>query len=184
MEKSRDALKILIKGETEAVAMYASFALKAEIEGWYNTAALFTALSEAESIHIKNHLQSLGEDFTPDTQKTEVGSTLENLNAAIEGESEESRRLYPRLIRSIKSELSGEYGKVARLSMTWARKVEKEHARLLKKARKAIKNGRDLPVDKIYLCKVCGNIVFDDPGEVCDVCGHDTQFFKQIKGDE
>jgi len=153
MEKSREALKILIKGESEAAEMYDSFSLKAAEEGWKNIAALFKALSQAERIHIKNHLNALGEDFTAETVEVASQSTADNLIRAIEGETEESRKLYPRLIRDIKSETKSEYGKVARLSMTWARKVEKEHARLLKKAAKALSKGRDLEVTNIYLAR-------------------------------
>jgi len=185
MEKSREALKILIKGESEAAEMYDSFSLKAAEEGWTKIAALFKALSQAERIHIKNHLNALGEVYTVPSETADVQSTGENLARAIEGESEESRKLYPRLIRYIKSETNSEYGKVARLSMTWARKVEKEHARLLKKAYKALAKGRDLEVKNIYLCQVCGNIVLDEFGEdTCAVCGHDIQFFNQVKGVE
>jgi len=183
MEKSKEALKTLIKGESEAVLMYDSFSLKAAEEGWKNIAALFKALSQAERIHIKNHLNALGEDFTAETVEVASQSTADNLIRAIEGETEESRKLYPRLIRDIKSETKSEYGKVARLSMTWARKVEKEHARLLKKAAKALSKGRDLEVTNIYLCQVCGNIVLNELGEeTCAVCGHDRQFFNQVKG--
>lgn len=183
MEKSREALKILITGESNAVNTYEAFSKKAYEEGYNHIGDLFEALSKAERIHIKNHLHALDEEYTPVDDKVIINSTLENLQQAIRGESEESKRMYPQLIKSIKSECNTEYGKVARLSMTWAQKVEKEHARLLKKALKSLKEGNDLSIERIYLCQVCGNIVLDkldDKG--CKVCGHDNQFFNQISG--
>lgn len=185
MEKSKNALKILITGECNAVKTYEAYSLKAKEEGYVKIAALFAALSKAERIHIKNHLNALAEDYTVVTDEVVAGSTLDNIKSAIEGESEESRELYPRLIRSIRSECKTEYGKVARLSMMWARKVEKEHARLLKRAYKALKKGIDFQFQTIYLCQVCGNIELDNlKGDVCDICGHDIQFFSPLKGEE
>jgi len=184
MEKSKEALKILITGESNAVKIYEASSKKAFEDGYKNIGLLFDALSKAERIHIKNHQHALEDEFTPELDDIAPGTTLENVLAAIKGESEEASKMYPQLIKKIKSECNTEYGKVARLSMLWAQKVEKEHARLLKKALKALKSGNDLVLEKIYLCQVCGNIILDDlKGKECDVCGHDTQFFNQIAGE-
>lgn len=178
MEKSKEALRILITGETNAVKTYELFAEKAREEGYENIGLFFEVLSKAERIHIKNHLHALGEKFSPELIEVAVSSTSENLAAAISGERDECKKLYPRLVKQIKSECKTEFGKVARLSMIWAQKVEKEHARLLGLALKSLKKGKDLPLQNIYLCQVCGNIVINDLSDnVCDVCGHDKQFF-------
>lgn len=185
MEKSREALKILIKGENEAVRNYVAYSKVAMEEGFTRTAGLFDALSKAERIHIKNHLNALGEDYEPQLEPAVTGTTLENIAAAMAGENEESRHLYPGLMRSIKGECSDDYGKVARLSMLWARKVEKKHAKLLKKAYKAMKQGGEIAYKVIYLCQVCGNLELDViKDDICDVCGHDSQFFNALKGGE
>lgn len=182
MNQVKDALKILIKGECDAVALYAQFSEKAKLEGFNNITMLFDALVAAERIHIKNHYNALGEEFTPEkSTPQEIGSTLDNLFTAITGEVEENKNLYPRLIKSIKKECKTDYGKVARLSMTWAKIVEKEHARLLKLAYKSLKSGKDLSFKTIMICQVCGNIVIDKIDEKeCVVCGHDHIFFKSL----
>lgn len=184
MNKTQKALKILLDGESSAVKMYSRYSSVAIEEGFENIAALFRSLVAAEKIHIKNHLNALGEEYSAKIEEDyTVSTTLDNLNTALEGEVKENKELYPKLVKSIKSECKTEYGKVARLSMTWAQKVEKEHATLLKKALKSIKSGRDLDFNNIYICQVCGNIVLDDDSEkVCDICGHDAIFFKSIKG--
>lgn len=185
MEKTQRALKILIDGESSAVNMYNKFSLTAKKEGLKNIYMLFSALVMAEKIHIKNHYNALKEEYTPVIDdEYKIGSTLDNLNTAIKGEVEENKKLYPGLIKSIKSECKSEYGKVARLSMSWAQKVEKEHSVLIKKAFKSLKKGNDIEFKSIYICQVCGNVVLDDKAKKeCEICGHDIIFFKSIEGD-
>ena len=181
MEKSKEALKILITGESNAVKIYEIFSTKAYEEGYGNIGLLFDVLSKAERIHVKNHLHALEEEFEPELNEVSVQSTMENLKTAITGETEESKKMYPRLIKSIKSECGTEFGKVAKLSMTWALKVEKEHAKLLKIALKALNSGSDMMLKSIFLCQVCGNMVINDlTDDVCKVCGHDRQFFNEM----
>lgn len=182
MNKVRRALKILIKGENDAVVLYGQFLDQAKLEGYNNIATLFEALIMAERIHIKNHYNALGEEFIPvKSEIKQIGSTLENLITALTGEAYENKKLYPQLIKSIKKECSNDYGKVAKLSMMWAKIVEKEHARLLKSAFKSLKSGNDILFDNISICQVCGNVVIDKIADKeCTVCGHDHIFFKTI----
>lgn len=185
MEKTKEALKTLILGEREAVSKYRKYSDVAKEEGYLNTALLFKALVYAEEIHIKNHLNALGESFQEDNVSDIVlGNTLDNLKNSLEGEVLENKSLYPRLIKSIKSEIDTQYGKVAKLSMSWAQKVEKEHAKLLKKAIKAIKTGNDLQCKNIFYCQVCGNVELDWTGnDECKICGHDSIFFRNVIGE-
>ncbi len=179
MEKTKEALRILITGESNAVKQYNLFAQKAIDEGFPNTSYLFSALAGAENIHIKNHLNALKEDYEIEfTEEIFVSSTLNNLLLAIESEVKETKIFYPKLIKSIKKELNSLYGKTAKLSMNWAQKVEKEHAHLLKKAYKSLKKGFDIDITNIYICQVCGNILLNTlTNKECVICGHDVAFF-------
>ena len=179
-KSSKDALKMVIKGEREAVAYYKEYSKVAEKEDLPNISRLFKALVVAENVHIKNHLNALGEEVIKGDIEITSSSTLENLQSAINGEKEESKKLYPKLIKSIKSDTKESYGKVAQLSMEWAMKVEKGHAKLLKLALKSLKSGKDLDVKTIRVCRVCGNISTTDDDASCDVCGHDYQFFTEV----
>lgn len=179
-EESKKALKILIQGETSASSSYQKFALKAEEDGFPTVGALFKALSTAELIHIKNHTRALKEEYTPEPEVIEAKDTFNNLRTAIEGETEENKKLYPNLIKKIKKETKSEKGKVARLTMVWAQKAEAEHAKLLRKAYKAVRSGTDLDVEQIYICRVCGNIILNkNSKKECTVCGHDFLFFEK-----
>lgn len=179
--ESEKALKILIEGETSASESYSNFGEKAEEDGFSIVGMLFKALSKAELVHIRNHKKALGFDYSPKAEKVIVSDTLNNLKTAIEGETEENKKLYPSLIKKIKKETKTEKGKVARLTMVWAQKAESEHAKLLKKALKAIKSGKDLDAEQIFICRVCGNIILNKNEEKeCSVCGHDFLFFDKV----
>lgn len=179
--ESEKALKILIEGETSASANYSKFAKKADEEELPTIAALFRALSSAELIHIKNHNKALGSIYNPTAEPCEIKDTLSNLKTAIEGETEENKKLYPSLIKKIKKETKTEKGKVARLTMVWAQKAEAEHAKLLKKAFQSLKSGTDLDAEQIFICKVCGNVLLNKNNKKeCTVCGHDFLFFEKV----
>ena len=184
MQITKDCLIEALQGEENAIIRYAEFATLAEKEGFANVAYLFKALVETEVIHKKNHLQALGDDM-PQTIKEEwpLGSTQENVIHAITGETSEYKHGYPIMIKKIRKEGHSIYHKVAELSMRWSANAEKTHAQVLALALKAIKAGRDLDADKIYICKVCGNLILDKKQikEVCPVCGHDPLFYELIK---
>ena len=131
MSKSADDLKLAITGESNASRKYLAFAEAAEAESLPNVAHLFRTLSEAEKIHIRNHRQALGEEFEVTEEEPKVGTTLENIQAAIAGETYETTKMYPGFIKDVKKELKTDQGKMAGLSMQWAMKVELVHENIL-----------------------------------------------------
>ena len=178
------ALQGAISGETEAVAKYKAYEEKAIKDGYPNVAYLFKALIQAEEFHIRNHNNALKliskQEFDPSVPKFQIGTTLENVFDAIEGEYYETKKMYPQFIKDIRSELEEEDARVARLSFSWAEQVELGHENALKITLKALELGQDLDVETIYICRVCGNLVFNEPEDFCDVCGHDERFYMKI----
>ena len=71
-----DNLKAAFAGESQANRKYLAFAKKADADGLKQIAKLFRAAAEAETVHAHAHFRVMGG----------VGSTEENLNAAIAGE--------------------------------------------------------------------------------------------------
>jgi rubrerythrin len=63
-------------GESQANRKYLAFAQKAEKEGYKNIARVLRAIAEAVTIHALKHQEVAGK----------VGSTLENLATAMDGE--------------------------------------------------------------------------------------------------
>jgi len=181
-EKTIKNLKDAIIGETTASAKYKAFAEKARAEGNDTIAVLFDAASKAEAIHADNHTQvltELGEKMDAFTPKFEVKTTLENLQAAIEGESYEAATMYPQFIKDSKNE------KVERAtkSFTWALDTEKKHDDFYTKALNILKTGseQNLPVG-YAVCPVCGN-TYDvaNIDNKCAFCQTDKQEFLQFK---
>ena len=91
---TNDNLKDAFAGESQANQKYRAFAKKAEQEGFPNVARLFRTTAEAERIHAEGHLKSLGD----------IGSTADNLKAAIEGETYEYTTMYPPMLEQAEAE--------------------------------------------------------------------------------
>ncbi len=176
--KTIENLKAGIKGETTASARYAAFAQKAREEGHEAISKLFEAASKAESIHAANHtkaLDALGakmEEFKPEF---EVKTTAENLKAAIDGESYETKTMYPQFLIDAKAEKAT----TAEKSFTWAFDTEKKHLQFYQKALDALNAKTENQLAMGYaVCPVCGN-TYDKAAadEKCAFCGTSKKKF-------
>lgn len=163
MSKSEQNLQEAFAGESQANRKYLAFAKKAEKEGFHQIARLFRAAAEAETIHAHNHLKELGG----------IGSTKENLETAINGESYEFQKMYPQMI----SDAEAEGNKSALRSFNFANEVEKVHAELY---RKALENLGDNEEVDYYVCDVCGYTAEGEAPDTCPVCKAKKQAFKKI----
>ena len=165
MAKTDENLKAAFAGESQANRRYLAFAKKAEEEGFMQVAKLFKAAAEAETVHALNHLRITGE----------IKSTLENLGAAVSGETFEFKEMYPGYIETAKQEGN----KQAVWSFDVANKVEQIHAKLYSKAIDALKNKKPMEKVDYYVCSVCGNTVEGEPPDKCPICGSPKEkFFK------
>ena len=165
MNKTDGNLKSAFAGESQANRRYLAFAQKAEEEGFTQAAKLFRAAAEAETVHALNHLRVTDE----------VKSTLENLNAALGGETFEFTKMYPEYLATAKQEGV----KQAAWSFDVANKVEQIHAKLYQKAIDSVKSKKEMPKVDYYVCSVCGNTVEGEAPDICPVCGNPkTKFFK------
>ena len=148
MATTESNLKEAFAGESQANRKYLAFAKKAEQDGFVNVARLFRTTAEAETIHALAHLSALDA----------IGSTADNLRAAVSGEDHEYQEMYPPML----SQATIENHKAKRM-FDYATKAEAVHARLYQMALDAVNSGKDLPQDRIYLCPVCGDIEFGAP---------------------
>jgi len=160
---TRANLEAAFAGESQAHVKYLIFADRAEREGFPNVARLFRAVSYAEQMHANNHFRTLGN----------VGETLANLVAAIEGETYEVEEMYPAF--GAVAELQGERG--AARSNKWALEAGKVHAGMYEMARQAVLAGVDTKVGKVQVCGVCGWTVEGEPPERCPLCGAKREKF-------
>ncbi len=154
-------LKEAFAGESQANQKYRAFAKKAENEGYTNVARLFQAAAEAERIHAEGHLKAL----------EGIGSTAENLQAAIDGETYEFTEMYPPMLEQAEADAHK-----AKRMFKYATEAEAVHAKLYKLALEAVQQGKDLATD-FYLCPICGYIEFGKPTEDCPICGTKAEKF-------
>jgi rubrerythrin len=153
---THDDLKEAFAGESQAFQKYTSFAEIADKEGRPNIARLFRTTAQAERIHAAGHFASL--DGT--------AGTVENLRAAIAGETFEFETMYPPMLTQAEAE-----GHRAARMFRFAVLAEKVHAELYARALAAAARGEDLTEEKFYLCPVCGHIEFGTPPDKCPICG-------------
>ena len=153
-------------GESQANRKYLAFAKRAEEEGMLQVAKLFRAAAEAETVHAHAHLRVMGG----------IKSTAENLQAAIDGEGEEFKEMYPKMV----TEAQAEGSKPAEFSFKYALAVEEIHHSLYTKALEAVKAGNDLPEQKIYVCPICGNTVEGAVPDFCPICGAAGEKFQEV----
>lgn len=156
-ETTQNNLRDAFAGESQARMKYTVFAEVAEREKLPNVARLFRAAAFAEQMHAANHLRALGG----------VKKTLENLEAALAGESFEIATMYPEYIAKATEE--GE--KRALGSMADALEAEKVHAALYARAKEAVAAGQDFDLGTVWVCEVCGFTGEGEPPEKCPICG-------------
>ena len=155
MANTIDNLKEAFAGESQAFQKYTSFAEAAEKEGMPNIARLFRTTAQAERIHAAGHFAAL----------EGVGSTAENLKAAIGGETYEFTEMYPPMLEQAEAE-----GHKAKRMFKYAVGAEEVHAKLYAAALAAAEKGEDLTETEFFLCPVCGHIEFGSPPEECPIC--------------
>lgn len=165
MPNTQDNLGEAFAGESQANQKYRSFAEKAEQDGLANIARLFRTTAEAERIHAAGHLRAM----------EGVGSTAENLQAAIDGETFEYTKMYPPMLEQAEADSHR-----ARIMFGFAVKAEEVHAQLYSKALEAAKQGKDLEESKIYLCPVCGHIELGGAPDACPICNAKSDKFVQV----
>ena len=156
MPTTIENLKEAFAGESQANQKYRAVAKKAEKDGFPKIARLFRTTAEAERIHAEGHLGSL----------EGIGSTADNLQAAIDGETYETDAMYPPMFEQAKTD-----DHKAKRMFGYALDAEAVHAKLYALALEAVKQGKDLTEVDFYLCPVCGNIELGKPTEPCKVCG-------------
>ncbi|KHE91175.1 MAG: rubrerythrin family protein [Candidatus Scalindua rubra] len=161
---TQDNLQEAFAGESQANRKYLAFAEKAEDEGFNRIAKLFRAAAAAETVHAHKHLNVMGG----------IKSTKENLEEAIEGETQEYTKMYPQMILEAEKEGGNEK---AIQSFDFANKVESIHANLYRNALENMDNNESVDY---YVCQVCGNTVENEAPDKCHICGALSSMFTKI----
>lgn len=167
-------------GESQARNRYEFFASVAKKEGYEQIAAIFMETSNQEKEHGKRFFKFLEGGMTKITATYPagiIGTTMENLKAAAEGENEEWTDLYPRFADIAKEE---GFPKIAQAFKMIAQ-VEAEHERrYLKLLQNISKDQVFMKAGKVWWkCLNCGYVYESAKAlEVCPACLHPKAFMQ------
>jgi len=165
-QMTKDNLSTAFAGESQAYIKYENFAAKAKKDGFDSVTRLFQAIAFAEQVHASSHARTLGY----------IGSTSENLQAAIDGETYEVTEMYPSYI--VVAENQGE--KAAVRTETYALEAEKIHAGLYSQAKQAVDSGADMELGAVQICSVCGWTGLGEAPDRCPVCNAKKELFREF----
>nr|WP_312578621.1 rubrerythrin family protein [Sedimentibacter sp.] len=172
-----DFLHSAYGGESLAHMRYLTWGEAAKKEGFKNIAKLFDAISYAERVHANNHFNVIDNSIQDATVTAGGvfgnGKTVDNLQGAINGELHEVEQMYPVYLNT--AQLQNE--KSAERSFHFALEAEKIHADLFQQAQNAAKEGKDIELNSVYICPVCGHTVIDEAPDRCPVCGAKKEMY-------
>lgn len=170
--KTEANLLTAFSGESQARNKYTFYASKARKDGFVQIASLFEETAKNEKEHAEIWFKLLHDG---------IGSTVDNLKDAAEGENYEWTDMYASFAKEAKEE---GFDKIARLFEGVAA-IEKEHE---ERYRKLLSNIESETVfskdgDVIWQCSNCGHICIGKKApDVCPVCSHPQSYF-QVKAE-
>ncbi len=160
-------LEAAFAGESQARNKYTYFASKAKKEGFEQIAALFQKTADNEKEHAKMWFKELNG----------IGDTVQNLEAAANGENDEWTDMYVGFAETAEKEGFPELAEKFRM----VAEIEKHHE---ERYRALLKNVEMQEVFrksevKVWECRNCGHIVVGtEAPEVCPVCAHPQAYFE------
>ena len=171
--KTEANLQTAFAGESQARNKYTYFASKAKKDGYVQIASIFEETAANEKEHAKMWYKLL--------HGGSIGSTIENLKEAADGENYEWTDMYDTFAKEAREE---GFDEIATLFEGVAA-IEKEHEERYRKLLANIEG--DLVFSKdgdvIWQCANCGHIcVGKKAPEVCPVCNHPQAYF-QVKAE-
>lgn len=178
--KTEQNLLKAFAGESQARTRYTYFASKAKKEGYRQIEALFLETAENEKEHAKRFFKFLEGgmvEITASYPAGVIGSTLENLKAAADGENEEHTELYPEFAKVAEEEGFKDVATAFRLIA----KVEVEHEKRYRKLIENIENDKVFSKDTEirWKCRNCGYVhTGKNAPDLCPACLHEKEHFE------
>lgn len=179
-DQTAQNLRSAYAGESMAYQRYIVWGKKAKEEGFNNVALLFKAIAYAEQVHAGNHFAAHenvdGGFLVAGGGEFGLKTTSENLVGAIEGEEGEIDQMYPAY--SLVAKDQGESDAVR--SFHYALEAEQIHAKLFRDAKEHVDQDKDIELEYVSICEVCGHTVVDGLPDKCPVCGEPSSKFKKF----
>ena len=177
-------------GESQARNRYTYYAKIAKKEGYEQIASVFLETAEQEKIHAKRefeHIQELKKELGENSEEIKIeasapttyGNTIENLKAAIAGETYEYTEMYPEFAKTAEEE---GLSKIAARFIAIA-KAEEHHRERYEKLLKEIEKGSTFKKkeETVWVCRECGYVHTGKEAPLkCPSCDH-PQAYYQVK---
>ena len=193
MEKTIENLVKAFIGESQARNRYTFYSKIAKNEAFEQIAEIFLITADNEREHASKLFKLINELKIKSGKKldeikveasapTVLGTTAENLKAAIAGENYEYTKMYPEFADVAEKEGFPEIA--VRLRMIAV--AEKHHEERYKKILKEVEAGTVFKKEKEvwWVCRECGYVHFGkQPPEKCPSCDHLRSFY-QLKCEE
>jgi len=157
-------------GESQARNKYTYFASVAKKEGYEKIAAIFLETADNEREHAKLHFKHLGG----------LGSTVDNLRAAAEGEHDECSDMYPRMAQEAREE---GFADIAFMFEAIGR-IEASHRERYRTILQELETNRFFTREENvrWRCRNCGH-THEGPEalQICPVCKHPKAYFELVE---
>ncbi len=192
MKETIENLAKAFIGESMARNRYSFYAKIAKKEGYEQIAEVFEVTADNEREHAKWLFRLLNELLKKSGEEVDLrvespvpvvlGSTAENLKAAIAGENYEYTKMYPEFADVAERE---GFPEIAARLRAIAR-AEQHHEERYKKLLEQVEAGTVFKKEKkvYWVCRKCGYVhEGEEPPEACPSCGHPKAYF-QLKCEE
>lgn len=178
--KTEQNLLKAFAGESQARMRYDYFAKQAKKEGLEQIAAIFEETSLNEKEHAKRFFKFLEGGMVEITAAYPagiIGTTMENLKAAAEGENEEWTELYPTF-----ADIADEEGfKAVAVAFRMIAEVEKAHESRYLKLYSNLEDGKVFEREGtiVWKCRNCGYLHEGKKApKTCPACLHPQSYFE------
>lgn len=170
-------------GESQARMRYTYFASQAKKEGFEQIAAIFEETANQEKEHAERmfkYLEGGKCEITASFPAGVIGTTADNLRAAIAGEHEEAEQDYPMFAMVAEQEGFPEIAKMYRSIIIAERGHEARYGALLRNIERFEVFEKDGKV--FWQCRNCGYIVEAKKApKECPACLHSQAYFEVMK---
>lgn len=178
--KTEQNLLKAFAGESQARNRYNFFAGQAKKEGFVLIQRVFDETAQQESVHAKQFFKYLEGgivEITAAFPAGKIGTTLENLNSAADGENEEWTELYPEFAEIARQEGFPEVAATFRAVSVAEKRHEERYRNLVRKVEEGTSFKQENAV--IWRCLNCGYILeAKEAPQMCPACKHPQSYFE------
>lgn len=173
---------IAFAGESQARNRYTYFASKAKKEGYEQMHGIFLETADNEKEHAERLFKFLegGEtEIQASYPAGIIGSTVDNLKAAAEGENYEHTTMYPEFAKIADEEGFPEVASAMRAIAAAEKQHEKRYLGLLDN----IRNNRVFKRNEVvqWKCRNCGYVhQGSEPPNECPACAHPKSYYELL----